>query len=440
MSKYGEKKMDVNNEKTTRFIIENKDKYCNFCGWISLWKNILRNWDVSYFRITEFSNYILNTKDLQISFFNNEFFNSGKYAWPSSLYNAKLVIENAKSHTNLYELLLNHPFDQTLSMHKTLENLIEVNPDYEEETELDFQISTSVFAHSEKTQQNYFYSLEISDWNYTQVIVSAICYYLKHIFIENEKLPETIYWQKVKVKSLKQVQKESLLFNVKTFIYDIFVYLMHPETSEILVNVLQQTNIIYAYQLQWINVFHAMLTKIDDNKGRRTSLNPEKEVIHEVSLFRFFKALNFHFIFSHELIFIIIKICIYKGNFQEVRDMLSVYEIFLIKLDLFKFNFFNFFQHETNSGYDWLQENQEHSFSKKIVEKMFLISFLQLQTVYDKNRATQYGWEKDIYFADLVKLLNEIIPSFSLEKIYSINQTEYLRLQKKDEQTQRKKK
>lgn len=174
---------------------------------------------------------------MQTFFSKNQFFDSGKYAWPYSLSNAKLIIEKRKFHRNLYDLLLHHRFDGDLSLHKTHENLSKLNIDYDEDFHLDFRISNSIFANSKLDQKEYFNSLKIIDWNYTEVIISAICYCLQDIYIENkEKLPKTIFWQKAEFP--KEMQRESLLFNLQSFFYFIFDYLVYFETSEDLIEAL----------------------------------------------------------------------------------------------------------------------------------------------------------------------------------------------------------
>lgn len=312
----------MNLEDEFKFALNNHDDYCKFSCWTYLWQKILINWNTFYFQISELNYYFKNTKSTQISFSNSQFFHSGKYAWPYSLSNAKLIIEKAKFHKNLHELLLNHPFDGTLSLHKTLKCLSEINPDYDEDVELEFQMSNSVFANSKKNQQHYFNSLEIAGWAYTEVIISAIYYCLQHIYIENQELPKTIFWEKAKFP--KEMQRKSLLFDLKSFFYRIFDYLLYFETHEILVEVFKEINIISVYRLQLIQVFNKTFKEIDEKTLSSIDLNSKRNGIHRLALFRILKAFNLGIIFPDELILTIVAWSSYKNYFQEIRNMLDV--------------------------------------------------------------------------------------------------------------------
>lgn len=175
----------------------NSGDFGKFVRWVELWKKILSNWKNLYFQIKELNDYFTNNQNVEVSFSKNQFFGSGKYAWPYSLSNAELILEKAKYHKNLYDLLLHHPFDRELSLHKTHASLSKINVDYDESFFLESKISNSIFANSKKNRQEYFNSLKIVNWTYSEIIISAICYCLENIFIENtEDLPKTIFWQK----------------------------------------------------------------------------------------------------------------------------------------------------------------------------------------------------------------------------------------------------
>jgi hypothetical protein len=159
------------------------DDFYTFSWWIYLCKKIVSNWNTCYFQINELNDYFQKNQNMQTSFCKNQFFYSRKYAWPYSLSNAEFMIEEGRFHENLYDLLLHHPFDGALSLHKTHESLIEINVDYDEDFFLELKISKSTFANSKLDRKQYFNSLKITNWDYSEVIISAIWYCLQDIFI-----------------------------------------------------------------------------------------------------------------------------------------------------------------------------------------------------------------------------------------------------------------
>lgn len=381
-----------------------------------------------YFQIYELNAYFKNSQNNDVhdyfennqnmpSFFSkNQFFDSGKYAWPYSLSNAKLIIEKGKFHKNLYDLLLHHPFDGDLSLHKTHESLSKINIDYDEDFYLDFRISNSIFAHSKVDQKEYFNSLKIIDWNYSEVIISAICYCLQDIYIENkEKLPKTIFWQKAEFPN--EMQKESLLFNLQSFFYFIFDYLVYFETSEDLIEVFEKLNIISVYRLQFIEAFKRKFEKIEVENQTSMQLNGNKKNINTIGLVRIFKAFNLNIIFPDQLILNIVAWNDHKNFFCEILEMLDIYKSFLEKLNLF-------------SSISLDSENGGKNSEKNHIEKIFLIDFFQLQTIDDLGIKHQYGDLENQNFIKLVKFFHTLFPSFSIKTIYVITENQYFHLKK----------
>ncbi len=400
------------------FALNNHDDYAKFSCWIYLWQKILIDWNLNYFKISEFNNYCKNTKSPQISFSNSNFFNSGEFAWPYSLENAKLVIEKAKFHTNVYNLLLNHPFKEELSLHKTFESLSKINPDYDEDFFLEFDISNSIFANSKKTQEDYFNSLGIADWTLTEVIVSAICYCIQQIHIENSQLPKTIFWEKSK--SPKEMQKKSLSGNLRIFFDRIFHYLLYFETHEILVKVFIQTNIISVYKLELIKTLKDAFKEIDKKELISQDLYIKRNGIHGLALFRIFQAFNVGVIFPDKLILTVVEWNTTRNYFGEIRNLLEVCELFLNKLTLFMSNVNN-----TNLE----QKKSEDNIEK--INKSFVIAFFQLQTMHEGGIQYGYGDLDNPPFTELVEYFHRTFPSFSVEELLSITAMQYYSLKKK---------
>ena len=55
---------------------------------------------------------------------------NGKFTWTWSLQNALLVIQEGYKYTNVYELLVNHNFEQELCFHSNFNSLINKNKIY----------------------------------------------------------------------------------------------------------------------------------------------------------------------------------------------------------------------------------------------------------------------------------------------------------------------
>jgi hypothetical protein len=409
----------------------NYDDFCTFSWWIYLWKEILSNWNNLYFQITELNDYfshnqntelneyLKNNQNMETSFSKNQFFGSGKYAWPYSLSNAKLIIEKAKSRTNLYDLLLHHPFDRELSLHKTHASLSEINVDYDESFFLESKISDSIFANSKKNRQEYFNSLKISNWSYSEIIISAICYCLENIFIENtENLPKTIFWQKAEFP--EQMQKKSLLFNLKHFFYTIFDYLVYFQPHELLLEVFTEINLISVYKLEFIEAFQRKFKEIDEKKLSTKNLNGKQ--INKTALFHIFKVFSLGIIFPAYLITNVVTWSGNKNIFWQIINMLDINKSFLKKSELFPSIYLDSGNFEKN-----IQE----------IQKMFIIDFFQLETIDGIGMKKEYGNLENQNFIKLVKFFHTSFPSFSLEKISAITENQYLFLKKEQKRVER---
>jgi hypothetical protein len=116
--------------------------------------------------------------------FTGDFFDTGRYMWPSSLHNAKLVVKEAQHYSNLYNLLINELFDSNLNLHRSLSSLCQQNPFLIQENIGADIIFNSNFYSSNQTRREYFNSLNISTWPYEIVVISAICYLFKNVYIE----------------------------------------------------------------------------------------------------------------------------------------------------------------------------------------------------------------------------------------------------------------
>lgn len=158
----------------------------------SAWNNILRNWQTDFFLIpnikivySQFSNPISFSP---IFFSQKMYFSKGKYAWQSSLYNAELVVSHALYYTNLYELLVNIPFGQDLNLHKSVSmEMLDDSVDIHEKA-FESIVLESTFYSSNKTQYEYFYNLEISGWEYQDVLISAVCHIFENIYLRRREL------------------------------------------------------------------------------------------------------------------------------------------------------------------------------------------------------------------------------------------------------------
>lgn len=232
--------------------------------------------------------------------FNGNFFHSGPYSWPSSLYNAQLVVEEAKNYINLYDLLIHEPFDSNFNLHKSISSLCDTNSDLIEENIGSDTIFNSNFYYLNLTSEEYFKSLNLSTWPYEVVVISAICYLLENILIkyqtklENFLNPNKFSFFYDQPNYIELIRKDISL-DVNLLIRKIAVYLLNNKYSKKLFSVFSNTNIFRIESFATISAFTAIFN--DLTKIIKYDFIFKKNNVTSETLCRFFQVFQLNFLF-----------------------------------------------------------------------------------------------------------------------------------------------
>lgn len=95
--------------------------------------------------------YILKTLNLK----HNKLLN-GIFVWQHGLVNASIVIDHAFNYNSVYQLLVNENLLYDLNLHKSVESLVNQNPDFIEENIYVSSIENSIFLSLKKIEINIF--------------------------------------------------------------------------------------------------------------------------------------------------------------------------------------------------------------------------------------------------------------------------------------------
>lgn len=121
----------------------------------------------------------------KFTFKKSKYSRSGEFAWSYSLENAELVFRTAYYFNNTFELLKSTQFYQELNLHKSVESVTTnaILADLVDQSDL----FSSPFVNCKKTDHEYFNSLEISQWAYKDIVISATYCVLENIYLLFEK-------------------------------------------------------------------------------------------------------------------------------------------------------------------------------------------------------------------------------------------------------------
>src|SRR5213080_2122036 len=127
----------------------------------------------------------LNFGNEKFTFEKSKYSRSGEFAWPYCLENAELVFRTAYYFNNTFELLKSTQFYQELNLHKSVESVTTnaILADLVDQSDL----FSSPFVNCKKTDHEYFNSLEISQWAYKDIVISATYCVLENIYLLFEK-------------------------------------------------------------------------------------------------------------------------------------------------------------------------------------------------------------------------------------------------------------
>lgn len=302
---------------------------------ISSWICLYKNWSIDFFQIVEIQNYVIKNQKLCLALEKSEYFKGGKKAWPSSVYNAELVVEEAMLYTNSFDLFNNNLFLQDFCLHKSFKDIVKKNFHYQKYSEfhVNKEIAKSNFAIYEKNKKDYFNSLRIANWSYSDLIISAICFLYEHVYKIDSSIQNT---NKVKI-FFYQISFYLLFFETSNSITDIDLFDAQQKTSKLLFDTLRKTNILSIHKLDLITSLSAYFYDITaEMKITSISMDDCRDFsILKQTLPRLFTSLNLNFIFDKKVVTHILTHHFYDDNFSNVKNMFLIYEIFLKKINTF---------------------------------------------------------------------------------------------------------
>jgi hypothetical protein len=193
---------------------------------------------------------IIRTK--KIDFSNSKYSKNNKYSFPYSIESAKIIISFCSYFTDSFTLLKNTYFTGELNLHLSIYSLEECTQDTDLQSSygwIDEELmANSQFSKSNLDQKSYFQTLEIATWSYSDLVVSAIFFYLDNLY--NNYLE-------------KQLEKELLYTkfssNLKGFSSKTALFFLSKTYGKSLFSVLQKTNIFFLYPESWLYGFTSFL-------------------------------------------------------------------------------------------------------------------------------------------------------------------------------------
>jgi hypothetical protein len=302
-----------------------------------MWVYILdcRAWNFSFFQVPEIKKWVWETElitDVGVNF-HGDFFHNGKYRWPSSLNNARLVVKEALNYSNLYELIISEPFDSNFNLHHSISSLCEHNSDLIQENIGEDIILNSNFYSSNKTREEYFKSLNVSSWSYENVIISAICYLFENIYIKYPTSLENFYkTNKIEVfnndSDYVKTLEQNISFNVEMLIGEIAGYLLDKQYSKQLFSVLSNTNIFRIERFATFNAFTYIFEELPKKKYRQYLKN-NTNIVETLS--RFFQVFQLNFIFCDSFIenAILGSINNYTNSIDSSQNLFHILNLYL---------------------------------------------------------------------------------------------------------------
>jgi hypothetical protein len=164
-----------------------------------------------------------DVETLNINFTIPNYSEGKKFFWKHGIENAKTIFYQSQYHSNVFELLQSSLLGERLNLHKTAYNLEDQSEAYENLSD-DFFVDTP-FYESSLSQEEYFKTLDISNWVYTD-FVSSVAYF---VFLEN----------------YKTIQQSKYLSNtIKLFMYYITPLILNFQLGNTISNMVNQMNLI----------------------------------------------------------------------------------------------------------------------------------------------------------------------------------------------------
>ena len=360
-------------------------------------------------------------------------FNQERFKWKSSAYNAVLVVQNGWKYHDSFTLFKKEGFLDDLNLNKDMDELQEENEDYSPGDIGEINFECSSFVKSNKTAKDYFSGLEMSKWEYYEILTSAIIFVMNAIcqgIITHLNMAEFVeelysYYISSKYNNLIfQILKETDLFLLEPD--DALVVLLKMNESfffnfdflnasltkkqrsdllikrtELLIKYLNLFNLDFLTPVWYLNSLLIETCPVEISRTFRI-------VVHLYATFFFccckFEANSF----------------IFKSSSKELSELLFI-RIFLN--DLFLFHYYNFdkqkkklissaIQEEIQNEVAWFQKKLEIVFGKDKVDIENLFFKNNLETV--ENIFKLYGFDEFVLIQDESKQKTTEVGKFQL--------------------------
>ncbi len=221
-----------------------------------------------------------------VNFLNSKYAHAKKYRFLYSQESALSIINSCQYYTNSYELILNKYFEDDLNIHSSIQSLKHEDVELEcEEMDLS-NLENSKFAKSNLSQKAYFESLEISDWDYSDLIVSAVYFYI-------EKLYDTYLQRKKFPKDQNKFYTNNSFYELRAFSSTVALLLLNKIYGKKLFITLENTNLFVSYPDCWLYGFSGILHTLGSNTLTSFEKQDRLEFFQHIST-RF--PVNFYYI------------------------------------------------------------------------------------------------------------------------------------------------
>lgn len=375
--------------------------------------------------------------------FSGKFFNNSKYQWKSSLYNANLIIKNAIYHNNLYDLLLNHPFNEDLNLHRSVQSLENQNENMNYGYISPKTTYQSNFYNSNfETSTEYFQQLNISNFLYDTVILSAICYILKNTYLKYEKnlevinIPPLFRNENINDPQVKRLNYEAMLkkqasSRVCELMKSIKFYLFYEKYSSKFFDILKNTNIFYCESNVCIKAFIYSFGKIF-SKNDEYSINILD--IKPNTIRKFFYVFDLYFLINKSFT----KNAVNSYDIKELMNIFYIYNKFNLCVVSFK-NLEEGFSFQKSFLY-----NQKFFISCFFAESIFkaayvnfpdepfnLATIIKYRSFIDKSDLLERLGDKSEFLQDLFPSIKINIQSYTKKEVQKGKLGNFWKLYKK---------
>lgn len=279
--------------------------------------------------------------NLEIQLSNSKFSKNKKHYFPYGWESAKKIIDHCQHHGDIYTVLLAEYFQDELNIHSSIQSLKNEGIEIEFEKLVAEELENSRFVKSNLSQTDYFQSLEISNWTYEEIVISAVFFHIEHLYEAYSKE--------------KEISKHKPFFELECFSALVALLLLNPTYGKQLFDTLQNMNLFVLYPDYWLSAFASVITSHGHNDRKLPfSQQNRLQFLKEMTLY-YKDGINFHYIlfylkpFSHfippSVIHSVFKYCLLTKSVHVLYYILEKYRIHFNSLrttDIKKKQYFDF--------------------------------------------------------------------------------------------------